>query len=87
MNARYTTAFAAILWTTAFSALAGPMYQLVGGICTDGTRPDMGRPLECSHNITVTVEMVDGYVPGTPLLFRPRGGIFSCGLLCLLRWF
>ena len=71
MTARHATALAAILWTTAFSAAAGPMYQLVGGICTDGT--EIGGTLLCSHNITVTVDMVDGYVPGTPFADTSSG--------------
>ena len=51
---------------TAFSATAAPVFfHMVGGICTDGSRDDHGSLL-CSGQITVTIEMVDGYVPGTP---------------------
>lgn len=47
---------------TAFSATAAPVFfHMVGGICTDGTKED--GQLLCSGHITVTVEMVDRYVP------------------------
>jgi len=50
---------------TAFSATAAPVFfHMVAGICTDGTKED--GQLLCSGHISVTVEMVDGYVPGTP---------------------
>ena len=55
------------------SALAGVMYQLEGGICTDGTRTDPGGALLCSHNVTVTAQMIDGYVPGTPFVDSSSG--------------
>jgi hypothetical protein len=64
MAARYATAIAFILCATAFPAFAGPTYYMVGGICTDGTRDAFGELL-CSHSISVTVEMREGYVPGT----------------------
>jgi hypothetical protein len=51
---------------TAFSAAtAAPVFfHMVGGICTGGSE-DGGKPL-CSGHITATVELADGYVPGTP---------------------
>jgi len=51
---------------TAFSAAtAAPVFfHMVGGICTAGS-DDGGQPL-CSGHITASVEMADGYVPGTP---------------------
>lgn len=73
MAARLATAIALILCATAFSAFAGPVYELVGGICTDGSTTDIGGPLLCSHDITATVEMVDGYIPGTPFGDSPQG--------------
>ncbi len=65
MAARYATAIAVILCATAFSAFAGPVYEMVGGICTDGWRGDMGQLLCDPNGISVTVEMADWYVPGT----------------------
>jgi hypothetical protein len=74
MSVRFpAAAISVILCAAAFSAYGGPVYQLVGGICTDGTPPDLGLPPLCSHNITVTVEMVDGYVPGTPFTVSSQG--------------
>ena len=70
MGARYAAAIAGILCATAFPSFAGPFYQLVGGICTDGST-DVNNQLFCSHNITATVDMADGYVPGTPFLDSP----------------
>jgi len=73
MAARYATAIAVILCATAFSAFAGPVYQMVGGICTDGSRDDMGELL-CSTStyIVATVEMADWYVPGTEFGDNPQ---------------
>ena len=65
MGARYAAVIAFIFCAIAFPSFAGPFYQLVGGICTDGSR-DANDDLLCSHNISATVEMADGYVPGTP---------------------
>src|SRR6266542_1535033 len=71
MGARYAAAIAFILCATAFPAFAGPTYYMVGGICTDGTRNDLGELL-CSPNyISVRVEMADWYVPGTPFADNP----------------
>ncbi len=58
---------------TSFSAYAGPLYELVGGICTGGSTTDIGGPLLCSHEITATLEMADGYVPGTFFASSPAG--------------
>jgi len=72
MTIRYAAAIAAILCATAFPAFAGPFYQLVGGICNDGSDDGNGQLL-CSDNIAATVEMADGYVPGTPFADSTQG--------------
>jgi len=72
MTIRYAAAIAAILCATAFPAFAGPFYQLVGGICNDGSGDGNGQLL-CSDNIAATVEMADGYVPGTPFADSTQG--------------
>jgi hypothetical protein len=65
MRIRYAAAIAFILCAIAFPAFAGPSYQMVGGICTDGSTDDNGQLL-CSPNISAAVEMADWYVLGTP---------------------
>src|SRR5207244_9402848 len=58
----------------AFSACAAPLFfHLEGGICTDGSTTTglPGGPLLCGHHIKVEIEMVDGYVPGTPFSASP----------------
>jgi PEP-CTERM motif len=55
--------------TTAFSAIAAPLFfHMAGGICTGGSTTTglPGGPLLCGHNVKVQIEMADGYVPGTP---------------------
>jgi hypothetical protein len=71
MGARYAAAIAFILCATAFPAFAGPVYQMVGGICTDGSADDNGQLLCSPNGISVSVEMADGYVPGTPFADSP----------------
>jgi hypothetical protein len=65
MGARSAAAIAFILCATAFPAFAGAFYQMVGGICTDGSRDDNGQLLCGPNFISATVEMADGYVLGT----------------------
>jgi hypothetical protein len=67
---------AAFAAATAFSAIAAPLFfHMEGGICTDGSTTTglPGGPLLCGHTIKVQIEMVDGYVPGTP---------FNAGACC-----
>jgi hypothetical protein len=65
MRARYAAAIAFVLCATAFPAFAGPTYQMVGGICTDGSTDANGQLLCDPNSVFATVEMADGYVPGT----------------------
>lgn len=71
MTIRLRVTVCALLWAAAICAHGGPVYQLVGGVCTDSSRPDIGEPPLCNYNIAVRITMVDGYVPGTAFSGTP----------------
>ncbi len=62
-NALFTALLFAALFATSFPASAGQWFTKVGGICTEAS----GFPEEChNQHMTAQIQMVDGYVPGTP---------------------
>jgi hypothetical protein len=69
--ALFTALLFAALFVTSFPASAGLWFTMVGGICTQS----IPFTEEChNQHVTAQVQMVDGYVPGTPFFASvPRG--------------
>jgi len=61
----------AALFATSFPASAGQWFTMVGGICTNS----IPFAEEChNQHVTAQIQMVDGYVPGTPFFASMPAG-------------